>query len=133
MAFTARSTGYLAAQDTPAPEVSARFAAVGGTLRACGRLPFWQLRAGLCLGPSAFALRGRASGAIREASSVAPWYAASGSATLGWPRAARVRVELEGGLNVSLNRPRFVIQGLSQVHRVPSVVPELALLLALEL
>jgi hypothetical protein len=129
----ARTSASFAAQSSPAPAVNARFASFGASLRGCGRLAFWQLSAGLCAGARALALRGRASGAIRDASAVAPWYAATGNAFVAWPRNARFRAQLEGGLDVSLNRPRFVIQGLSEVHRVSRVVPELALLLALTL
>jgi hypothetical protein len=129
----ARTSASFAAQSSPAPHVNAHFTGFGASLRGCGRLALWQLSAGLCAGARALALRGRASGAIREASAVAPWYAATGNAFVAWPRNARFRAQLEGGLDVSLNRPRFLIQGLSEVHQVPRVVPELALLFALTL
>jgi hypothetical protein len=48
-----------------------------------------------------------------------------------FPRAGALRVRAEVGLALSLDRARFAIEGVGEVHRVPLLAPDVALLLLL--
>jgi hypothetical protein len=124
-----RGLGALARAEQPRDGVNAHFAGLGAALQGCGRLALASLSGALCASARALALRGRADGDIQDAEAVAPWYALSAGAALTWPRDFWLRVRVEGALALSLNRPRFIIEGLSQVHRVPRLAPELGLAL----
>jgi hypothetical protein len=119
--------GFAAAEDSPHAGVHAHYAGFGGAAHVCGRLPLSVLTGGLCGGGQASAIHGRARGDIKDASATAPWYALSLSALLDWPRDTRLRLRLEGGFDLSLNRPRFVIQGLGPVQHVSRLVPNVGL------
>ena len=123
-----RARGSFARQQQLPEDVDAHFDALGAALTACWRLPLTLFTASLCGAAQAATLRGSTSGAT-TGSAHAPWYALSGTAGLTWPQASRLRVRAEAGLAASLNRPRFEVQGLGQVHQVPPIQPEFTLLL----
>jgi hypothetical protein len=126
-----RATGWPAVADTVAAGVQARFDGVAGALAGCGHAPLQAFSFALCASARAAALRGRSSGALEGGSETAPWYAVGVLASLTWPRTSALRVRVESGLALSLDRARFAIEGLGDVHRVPLLAPELALLLML--
>jgi hypothetical protein len=132
LSIEARATGLLGREQRLPADVRADFVGWSAALGACRTRALGWLAASLCGGALAGQLIGRAAGATRGVER-APWYALSTHAALGWPAAGRLRVRAEAGVAVSLNRPRFVIEGLGDVHRAGRVIPLFALLLALEL
>jgi hypothetical protein len=109
-------------------DVRTGYAAYGGGARGCGLLPLDSLVWTGCAGFSAAAVRGAAesSEAIRSDSATAPWYSVSAAVGVDWPRDSRIRLRATGELSVSLNRPRFRIEGGETTHRVSALVPLLA-------
>jgi hypothetical protein len=124
-----RTTAWPGVTDGVAAKLSARFDGLAGALQGCGQLPLAALTLALCARAWAGALRGRSSGAAPDGSATAPWYALGSAVSLSWPNGQWLRVRIEAGLAASLDRPRFVIEGLRQVHRVQPLVPELGALL----
>lgn len=123
-----RASGSFAPSQSNTADIDSRFSAGSVALQACGALPLGPLSAALCGAGQLGVLHGSSSGAAHGASN-APWYAVSGRVALTWPRTFWLRLRAEAGLAVSLNRARFVIDGLGEVERVARVVPELALLM----
>ncbi|MET0387307.1 MAG: hypothetical protein ABW321_15165, partial [Polyangiales bacterium] len=112
-------------------EDAARFWGLGGGIVGCGAWPVSALGVGLCLSPQLAMLRGAAEAlGVSQRVAVAPWYSVGASLLVTWPRDSRLQLRLEPGLQVSLNRPRFEIEGLGLVHHVPGVVPQLTAALA---
>ena len=122
-----RASAFAAPVSTVGPGMTARFAGGSARLSGCGQVPFWQLSGALCAGAGASFVHGKASGASEDLSATAPWYTAQARASLRAPRNARLQGELAGGFDVSLNRPRFVIEGLGEIHQVSRLVPSLSL------
>ena len=60
-----------------------------------------------------------------------PWYALAASTALTFPRDAPIGVRLQASLAASLDRPRFEIEDLAHVHRVPQFIPDLAALIVI--
>jgi hypothetical protein len=128
----ARARAWPSVSQSLPQNVSARFHGLAGVLQGCTHLPLAaELALGLCGGGATAALRGRSSGASVSGSAVAPWYALLGATSLSWPRKHWLRVQLEASLAASLNRPRFVVDGLGPAYRVALFVPSLAALLVL--
>jgi hypothetical protein len=113
-------------------DASVHFDALGGGLRGCLHGALASLDGALCAGGRAAAVRGRSTVQGREDAATAPWGAFTASLALEWPRQHWLRVGLSGGLALSMVRPRFVIAGLEEVHRVPTAVPAASLALILE-
>jgi hypothetical protein len=111
--------------------VQARYDGFGGALAACHVLPpvSWSLNA--CLGWEATAVRARSSGATDSGDAVAPLYAGVFSLAWEWPTRGALSLRLEAALHVAFNEPRFVIEGLGEVHQVPLLAPSLAAMLTL--
>jgi hypothetical protein len=128
LALGLRATAWPAVSDDVAARLSARFDGLGGDLHGCGHTPVATLSLALCAGARVAALRGRSAGAREDGSDTAPYYALAGSAALTWPRGAALRVRIEAALAVSLDRARFVIEGLGEVHRVPLLAPNAGVL-----
>ena len=115
-------TAWPAVATAATSNVDARFDGLAGELRACRGLPVAALMLGLCAGAQLAALRGRSDGATSDGSAVAPWYAWVAAATVSWPRGSWLAGRIEAGLAGSLDRPRFNIDGVGTVHRVPTLV-----------
>jgi hypothetical protein len=115
--------------DTLARHVEARYEGLGGALAACAGFPTAAWIASACLGGGASALRGRSWGATESGEATAPWYTGSAAVALAWPARAAVSVRVEAALQLSLNEPRFVVEGLGDAHRVPRFAPSLAVTL----
>jgi hypothetical protein len=109
----------------------ARYDGLAGLLQGCTTRSVAGLQLMLCAAARAAALRGRARGATQDASEVAAWYALATGIALGYPASHWLRVRIEANLALSLNRPRFVIDGIGTVHRVPLVVPDLGVVILL--
>jgi len=128
LALGAQVQGSQPTEQQPATGVATRMAGLGGALLACYRWPVTSMALGLCAGARAAALRARGEGpAIDPSAAVAPWYALFAGADLTWPRDAVLGLRLWADAAVSLARPRFVVQGVGEVHRVPPVVGQLGL------
>lgn len=125
------ATGWPTVNEAIRAGVQARFDGIGGALAGCGHVPVDALSFALCASAHVAALRGRASGALDGGSKTAPWYAAGISASLTWPRTSALRVRVRSALALSLDRASFEIEGIGEVHRVPLLAPDLALLLVL--
>jgi hypothetical protein len=124
----ARISGLMAREQRYRSQVDTDFDALLARLASCAEPALGPLSVGLC-GEGRFGmLRGSSSGAA-EGSQAAPWYALAGRLALTWPSAYWLRLRLEAALAVSLNRPRFVVEGLGDVHRVPRLAPDVGLLL----
>jgi hypothetical protein len=121
-----RANAWPGVTDAIGAQLEARFDGAGGALQGCGRMPWSSLLFAACGEMRAAALRGRSSGTTDDGSATAPWYALAAAASLTWPRASVVSLRLQAALAASLDRPRFVITDLQQVHRVPQLVPDFA-------
>jgi hypothetical protein len=110
---------------------TAKFDALAAALRVCGLFPALPLAVGLCAGPGLTAVRGRAQGSqLRADSALAPWYALRAGVTVGWPQLSAARalawqLRLDASLAMSLNRPRFELEGGGPVQRVAQWSPQL--------
>jgi hypothetical protein len=110
-------------------DVQARYTGFGGALAACVAVPPYAASINACLGMEATALRGRTSGPNESGTDVAPWIASVIGLAWQWPVAAVLAVRLEAQLHVALNEPRFVVEGLGEVHSVPRLAPSVAAML----
>jgi hypothetical protein len=119
-----RSGLWPSVEKAVAADARASFDGLFGDVIGCGELTRSALRAQLCAGARAAALRGRSSGALDTGSSVAPWYAAVLGGQLSWPSTSRLRLRVEARLALSLHRPLFRIENLPRTHRVPLLVPD---------
>jgi hypothetical protein len=111
--------------------VRARYDALGGALAGCGARPAARFLFAACVGAGATAVRGRSWGATTAESATATWYTASAGVSATFPETGIVSLRLEGGLLVSLNRPRFVVEGLGDAHTVARLAPNVGLALLL--
>jgi hypothetical protein len=109
-------------------DVQAHFAAFGAAFRGCALFPLDSLTFATCAALQAAAVRGDtdSTARVRADSAIAPWYSLAIAAGLDWPRAAPLRLRLEASLSVSLDRPRFDVEGSSSAYRVPQWSPLLA-------
>jgi hypothetical protein len=129
-----RVQAWPGADQVPSPGLAAHYRGVGAALMGClapVRARFLTLLA--CDGIQVSALAATATGTNRDATQVAPWYALLPALRARWPIYRALRAELGVELPVSLNRPRFVINGLGDVHVVPRLAPTVALGLAFAL
>jgi hypothetical protein len=124
----ARASGIFAPRQRVTAGIDARFMGGALALQACGTLPLGPISGALCGAGHAGILNGRSWGDARGVAN-APWYALSGGLAVTWPRDFWLRLRAEAGLVVSLDRPRFVIEGVGQVQRVARLLPDVALLL----
>jgi hypothetical protein len=113
--------------DDLARNVDARYDGLGAALAACAGTSVGATNLAACATGSATAVRGRSWGASESGSAVAPWYAAGANGSLTWPDDSLLSVRLEAALQVSLNQPRFVIEGLGEVHVIPRLAPSIGL------
>jgi hypothetical protein len=111
--------------------VRTRYDALGGALAGCGARPVARFLFAACVGAGATAVRGRSWGATIAESATASWYTASAALSATFPETGIVSLRLEGGLLVSLNRPRFVVEGLGDAHTLPRLAPNVGLALLL--
>jgi hypothetical protein len=111
--------------------VQARYSGLGGTLSGCAGFPATSWFVAGCVGGGATALRGRSWGASESETATAPWYTGNASASVTWPRDGVVALRLVAELQVSLNEPRFVVEGLGDAHRVSRLAPSFALQIVL--
>lgn len=110
----------------------ARVSGLGLAALACRDTPIAPLSLSLCAGGQLAWLRARADGdQIVPSSAVAPWPGLRAAVELTWPHDSplRLRLSLDGVL--SLGRPRFIIDGLPTLHRVPILAPSARLSLVL--
>ena len=128
-----RATGWPGVTAPVVPGLRAHFNGVVGAAQGCARMPLSALTLALCAGARAAALHGRSEGASDDGATTAPWYALSAATSLTFPRDRAFSVRIEAALAASLNRPRFVIDELDQVHRVPSLVPDVGAQLVIAL
>lgn len=117
--------------DTLGGHLVAHYDGLGLSLTGCGGAGIGSWLVAACFGAGATALRASSVGATESGEAVAPWYTATGGVSLGWPAGATLALRLEGQLHVSLNEPRFVVEGFGEAHRVPRFGPDLALFLVL--
>jgi hypothetical protein len=120
-----RASAWPGASEGVATKLRARFDGLAGALQGCRQVPLADLTLALCGRAWAAALRGRSSGASSDGSATAPWYALASAISLTWPAGRFLRLRIEAALAASLDRPRFIIQGFGQVHRIPLLVPDL--------
>jgi hypothetical protein len=121
-----RLVGGPATEQTSAaaPDVQGRYQAWGASVGACivGR-PESRLSLAACAELDASLLVGSSSGAARDGTTYAPWYAAGPAALARIRVSRRTRLELGAGLAVSLDRPRFALRHLGDVYEVPRLAP----------
>jgi len=112
--------------------VDASFSAIVGALGVCGREPIgaWSLSG--CATFELGAIHGSSSGAFRDGSATAPYYAVGPSVVLTMPLYGPATLRFEAGLGVALNPPHFVIASFREVYAVERFVPALSLGLAFE-
>jgi hypothetical protein len=105
--------------------VDASYLAFVGAIGACARaLPSdWSLAA--CGTFQVGAIHGSSSGAFRDGSATAPWYAVAPSVVVTAP--APVAVRLEASLAIAFEPPRFAIQYADDVHTVSRFVPTVSI------
>jgi hypothetical protein len=118
-------------QDRLERGVDARYDGLGGGLSLCLGQPALGALLAVCATGGAMAMRGRSSGATESTSAVAPWYTAGPAVSAAWPGQGLMGVRLEAALLISLNQPRFVVEGLGQAHEIARLVPTLTLTLLL--
>jgi hypothetical protein len=111
--------------------VEARYDGLGGALSLCLGQPALDALLAVCATGGALAVRGRSTGASESGSAVAPWYTAGPAISAAWPEQGLIGVRLEAALLISLNQPRFVVEGLGQAHEISRLVPTLTLALLL--
>jgi hypothetical protein len=124
-----RGTAWPAVTDGIASGLRVRFDGLGGALHGCALAALSAFGVSLCASARGAALRGRSQGALEEGSDTAPWWALGATAGVTYPRAGALRVRAEAGVALSLDRARFAIEGVGDVHRVPLLAPDLGLLL----
>jgi hypothetical protein len=118
--------------DTLERGVHARYDGVGGALAACvGVVRYSASSIGACFGADAIALRGRSSGASESGEAVAPLFGGALTLAWEWPASGLLGVRLEAQLHLTLNEPRFVVEGLGEAHRVPRLAPSFVATVAL--
>jgi hypothetical protein len=107
-----------------APDVSGHYQAWGASGLACvvARAEARLAVAG-CGEIGASLLVASASGAARDGSAFAPWYAAGPTVLARIHMSRRLRLDLGAGLGVSIDRPRFSLLHLGDVYEVPRFVP----------
>jgi hypothetical protein len=118
-------------QDRLERGVDARYDGLGGGLSLCLGQPVLDALLAVCATGGAMAMRGRSTGATESASAVAPWYTLGPAVSAAWPGQGLMGVRLEAALLISLNQPRFVVEGLGQAHEIARLVPTLTLTLLL--
>jgi hypothetical protein len=106
--------------------IGARYDGFGGALSGCAALPPFAWAVSACIGGEATALRGRSTGASENDEAFAPLVGAAALVSWQWPSRGGVGLRLEAALHVAFNEPRFVVQGLGDVHQVPRLAPGLA-------
>jgi hypothetical protein len=121
-----RLTGGPATEQASAaaPDVRGRYQAWGASIAPCivARSAARLALAG-CVDLDASLLWVTASGAAHDESAFAPWYAA-GPVALARVRLSRLtRLELGGGVGISVDRPIFALRHLVEVYAVPRFVP----------
>lgn len=107
--------------------VDTRYDGLGGGLSLCLGQPALESMFALCATGGATAVRGRSWGATESGSSVAAWYTGGPAVSVAWPERGSIGVRLEAALLISLNRPRFVVEGLGQAHQMSLLTPSLSL------
>jgi hypothetical protein len=112
--------------DTLARGVEARYDGWGGALAACVGVPPYAASISACLGADAIALRARSSGPIEGGKAIAGLFAGVLGVAWEWPASGALALRLEAQLHVAIEQPRFIVQGLGEVHRVPRFAPSLA-------
>lgn len=111
--------------DTLERGVHASYDGFGGALAACHTVPPFSWSILGCLGWEGMALRGRSSGASDAGEAVAPLFAGVATLAWEWPTRGAFGLRLEAQLHIAFNEPRFVVEGLDEVHRVPRLAPSL--------
>jgi hypothetical protein len=129
--FEARLVWLPGVADSLERSVQARYTGFGGALAACIAVPPYAASLNACLGAEATALRGRTAGPSESGTDVAPWLASVISVAWQWPAEGMWTLRLEAQLHIALNQPRFVVEGLDEVHSVPRFAPSFAATLAL--
>ena len=131
VAFGLRVTGLPGVTETPVAGVEAQFRGLGGHLYACNLQPLAVLSLVACASFRAAALRAQSDGALEAGGATAPYYGVGAFAGLTFPREGALRVRLEGGFAVSLDRARFAIDNLGEVHHVSAFVGDLNALIVI--
>lgn len=105
--------------------VDSSYLAFIGAVGACARaLPSgWSLAA--CGTFQVGAIHGSSSGAFRDGSATAPWYAVAPSFVVTAP--APIAVRLEASLAIAFEPPRFAIQYADDVYTVSRFVPAVSI------
>jgi hypothetical protein len=129
--FSPRLDVMLPVGDSLERGVDASYDGWGGGLSLCLGQPALGGLLAACATGGAMAVRGRSSGATESGSAVAPWYTAGPALSGSWPERGFLAVRLEAALLISLNRPRFVVEGLGEAHEIARFVPAPALSLLL--
>ena len=113
---------------------TARYQAWGVSLAPCVLAAPWaRLALAACVELDASVLAGTSSGAARDESAYAPWYAAGPAALARIRLSGRMRLELGAGVAVSIDRPLFALRHLGDVYEVPRLVPSATVGLSVEL
>ncbi|HEX2873249.1 MAG TPA: hypothetical protein VHP33_18450 [Polyangiaceae bacterium] len=105
--------------------IDSSYLAFIGAVGACARaLPSgWSLAA--CGTFQVGAIHGSSSGAFRDGSATAPWYAVAPSLVVTAP--APIAVRLEASLGIAFEPPRFAIQYADDVYTVSRFVPAVSI------
>ena len=105
--------------------IDSSYLAFIGAVGACARaLPSgWSLAA--CGTVQVGVIRGSSSGAFRDGSATAPWYAVAPSVVVTAP--APIAVRLEASLAIAFEPPRFAIQYADDVYTVSRFVPAVSI------
>jgi hypothetical protein len=112
--------------DTLARGVQAHYDGLGGALAACVAVPPYSSSISACLGADAIALRARSSGPIEGGNAVARLFASTLGIAWEWPASGVLALRLEAQLHAVIEEPRFIVQGLGEVHRVSRFLPSFA-------
>jgi hypothetical protein len=107
--------------------VNASLEAIAGSLGACARESFggWSIAA--CARVELGVVRGTSSGAYRDGTATAPYYAAGPALVLTAPLFGTAHARLESGLDVTLDPPRFVLRDFGEIYRVSRFIPSISL------
>ena len=124
-AFGLRVTGWPGVTEAPVAGVETQFGGLGGQLYACTLQPIAVLSLAGCASFRAAAVRAQSEGALEEGDETAPYYGIGAFVGLTYPREGVLRLRIEAGFAASLDRPRFEIENLSEVHRVSAFVGDL--------
>lgn len=122
-----RVDAVLPVNDTLERGVDARYDGWGGGVSVCLGQPALAAMFAACAMGSAMAVSGRSSGATESLSAVAPWYSVGPAVSVAWPERGFIAARLEAALPISLNRPRFVVEGLGEAHEVSRLAPTFSL------